>query len=69
VAPQPVAKQAAEPKPGAAPAEKPKEAAAAPKKPDADTPPRPDSRPSKNSSAEKPDAPISTAPGLPGVLD
>lgn len=69
VAPKPVAKQAAEPKPGAAPAEKPKEAAAAPKKPDADTPPLPDSRPSKNSSAEKPDAPISTAPGLPGVLD
>ena len=69
VTPKPVAKQAAEPKPGAAPAEKPKEAATAPKKPDADMPPLPESRPPKNSSAEKPDAPISTAPGLPGVLD
>ena len=69
VTPKPVAKQAAEPNPGSAPAEKPKEAAAEPKKPDVDAQPLPESRPPKNSSAEKPDAPISTAPGLPGVLD
>jgi hypothetical protein len=67
---KPLAKPA-EAKP--APAEKPKEAAAAPKKPEAEAPALPDQksdpRPPRNSSAEKPDAPLSTAPGLPGVLD
>jgi hypothetical protein len=56
-----------------APAEKPKEAMAAPKKPEAESPAlpeqKPEARPPRNSSAEKPDAPLSTAPGLPGVLD
>jgi hypothetical protein len=56
-----------------APAEKPKEAMAAPKKPEAEAPAlpeqKPEARPPRNSSAEKPDAPLSTAPGLPGVLD
>jgi hypothetical protein len=67
---KPLAKPA-EAKP--APAEKPREAAAAPKKPEAEAPALPDQksepRPPRNSSAEKPDAPLSTAPGLPGVLD
>jgi len=76
-APQPVAKPAetkplakpAEAKP--APAEKPKEAAAAPKKPEAEAPALPEQKPEpkRTFSAEKPDAPLSTAPGLPGVLD
>lgn len=77
-APQPVAKPAetkplakpAEAKP--APAEKPKEAAAAPKRPEAEAPALPDQKPEtkpRTFSAEKPDAPLSTAPGLPGVLD
>ena len=59
-----------QPKP---PAEKPKDAASAPPK----TPgtasekpaTKPEPKPPANSSAEKPDGPISTAPGLPGVLD
>ena len=67
---KPLAKPA-EAKP--APAEKPKEAMAAPKKPEAEAPAlpeqKPEARPPRNSSAEKPDAPLSTAPGLPGVLD
>ena len=59
-----------QPKP---PAEKPKDTAtAAPKKPE--TAPekpeaKPETKPPPNASAEKPDVPISTAPGLPGVLD
>ena len=69
-APKPVAKPA-EPKPRAAPpAEKPKEAATAPKKPEPEhAAPLPEQKPPPRNSAEKPDAPISTAPGLPGVLD
>jgi hypothetical protein len=67
---KPLAKPA-EAKP--APAEKPREAAAVPKKPEAEAPAlpeqKPEARPPRNSSAEKPDAPLSTAPGLPGVLD
>ncbi len=64
--PRPVAKPAA---PKAAPAERAKDAAAAPKRPDAETPALPEQKPPTNASAEKPDAPLSTAPGLPGVLD
>ena len=67
---KPLAKPA-EAKP--APAEKPREAAAAPKKPEAEAPAlpeqKPEQKPPRNASAEKPDAPLSTAPGLPGVLD
>jgi hypothetical protein len=71
--PRPVAKPA-ETKPAAAPpltvpAEK--KEAAMPKRPAeaATPPPLPEQKPTKTFSAEKPDAPISTAPGLPGVLD
>ena len=64
--PKPVAKPA---EPGMAPVEKPKDVTAAPKAPEPDTPALPDQRSPGNSSAEKPDAPMSTAPGLPGVLD
>lgn len=67
---KPLAKPA-EAKP--APAEKPREAAAMPKKPEAEAPAlpeqKPEAKPPRNASAEKPDAPLSTAPGLPGVLD
>lgn len=67
---KPLAKPAAA-KP--APAEKPREAAAVPKTPEAEAPalPEPKAEPKRprNASAEKPDAPLSTAPGLPGVLD
>jgi hypothetical protein len=58
----------AQPKP---PAEKPKDTVAAPpKKPDAEKPvAKPEVKPPPRSSAEKPDLPTSTAPGLPGVLD
>ncbi|MBL8662891.1 MAG: SPOR domain-containing protein [Candidatus Odyssella sp.] len=67
---KPIAKPA-EAKP--APAERPREAAAAPKKPEAEAPAlpeqKPEAKPPRNASAEKPDAPLSTAPGLPGVLD
>ena len=78
-APSPVVKQQdtkplakpADAKP--APAEKPREAAAMPKKPEAEAPAlpeqKPEAKPPRNDSAEKPDAPLSTAPGLPGVLD
>ncbi len=52
-----------------APEEKPREAAAAPKKPEAESPALPEPKRPRNASAEKPDAPLSTAPGLPGVLD
>ena len=64
---KPIAKPA-EPKP-TAPAERPKDTATAPK-PSAPElpPPLPEPKPPR-STAEKPDAPISTAPGLPGVLD
>jgi hypothetical protein len=70
LAAKPLAKPA-EAKP--APAERPREAAAIPKNPEAEAPALPEQRPEpkrpRNASAEKPDAPLSTAPGLPGVLD
>jgi hypothetical protein len=74
VEPKPVAKPA-EVKPLAKPVEtKPapaeKREAAVPKKPaEAEAPPLPEPKPPRGASAESPDAPISTAPGLPGVLD
>jgi hypothetical protein len=57
----------AQPKP---PAEKPKDTAGAtPKKPDEKPAAKPETKPPPGSSAEKPDLPTHTAPGLPGVLD
>ncbi len=51
-----------------APAEKPKDAAAVPKQPATEAPALPDANPPRTP-GPKPDAPISTTPGLPGVLD
>ncbi len=66
-APKPVAKPAESPPAPKADPPKPTETAA-PKKPEPEAPtPLPEPKP--RDSAEKPDAPISTAPGLPGVLD
>lgn len=57
-------RKAAPPAPAPKPVAKPAEA-----KPAEPLPPPPEQTPPPNASAEKPDAPLSTAPGLPGVLD